>query len=390
MRKAIDQIFDCASIAVTTASDVQAVFGQASDQNLPVYVYRSPKVKGILLDFSNFNKIINIDSANLVATVEPGVTLQQLGSALAQEGLRFIPGDTPYYRHLTVGELIYRGTPNISSWKYGPGKFFLMGGDFVLPTGELMSTGGKTVKNVSGYDFTRLFTGAYADLAVGVRYLLKLLPEPEARSCLQARFTSIEQMLNFTNLLRQRPGAPSYLLWGDQIVWARLATHASGQQFILELDGVKEEVDSFAARVQSLINECEGFVSADCEETANQKANYCRLYEEQAGFVLIDEYKIPYSRQQEFLNLSYRLFGERKVAGGWFGHLAEGKLNLYLPCSDHPPWAEISELAELVHKVGGAFTGKYQRLYEQVDDTQLARLESSLKRQFDPNCLLNR
>jgi glycolate oxidase len=183
------------AVSPQSIEELQHVFRTSSDTGRPIYVYRKSNHDGLTIDLAKLDKIIEIDAANLVATVGPGVKLGKLAERLAEQGLRFIPADTPFYHDTTVGQLFYQGCSNLSSLKYGYTKHFLMGSEIVLPTGEVLKAGGKTVKNVTGYDFTRFFNAPYTDYGVTAKFLLKLLPLPETRKNIGATFTRLEEML---------------------------------------------------------------------------------------------------------------------------------------------------------------------------------------------------
>ena len=134
------------------ASDVQKTVREAAEKKKFISIYSSTPQADIGLSLIKMNRILEIDSANLVVAVEPGLRLGDLAKALNNENLRFMPAETPFYHDKSIGEFYYEGCSNISSLKYGAAKHFLMGTDIVLPDGQIMKTGGKTVKNVTGYD----------------------------------------------------------------------------------------------------------------------------------------------------------------------------------------------------------------------------------------------
>jgi len=373
---------------VCSVEDVQTVFRQAGQADTAVYVYREVKSPGIALDLSLMNHILEIDSDNLVAIVEPGVTLAVLAETLAKKGLRFIPADTVYYHHQTVGEWAYGGCPNILTWKYGAGKFFLMGVDFVLPTGELLKTGGRTVKNVTGYDLTRFLAGAYADLGVGVRFILKLLPMPKSRVKFSAQFNQLSEVLGFVEKLRQLPGIPGYVLWADEIVCG-LRFHQSSQAshcLVCAFEGVKEEVAGVAQQVQIFFQQCGAKAIIEFDSEAESEP-FQSLFKDGPGLILTDEYKIPYNHQADFITNAYKIFNHHHIVGGLFGQLSEGKIHLLFPVFGPQEEAVLVELTTLAERFGGVSSGKYQRLYT---NSKLGRLEQSVKDRFDPKHLLNR
>ena len=373
---------------VSSVEDVQTVFRQADHHDAPVYVYREVKHQGISLELSEMNHILELDCDNLIAVVEPGVILADLAETLAKEGLRFIPACTVYYHHQTVGEWVYNGCPNILAWKYGAGKFFLMGADFILPTGELLKTGGKTVKNVTGYDLTRFLTGAYADMGVGVKFILKLLPLPKSRVRFSAQFNGVLGVLSFVEKLRQQSGVPAYVLWADDIVCGlQFKNLPKGSHcLVCEFEGVKEEVSSIVEQVQIYFKQCGAQVVREFD-SEDEYESFHGLFKKGPGLALTDEYKIPYNQQAEFINNAYKIFDNHHVVAGLFGQPGEGKIHLFFPTFGLREEAIVRELILLAERLGGVSSGKYQRLYT---DSKLGRLEQSVKDHFDPKHLLNR
>lgn len=377
---------DGSIVLARSTEEVQGVFRKADQEGTAIYVYREAKPQGVRLDLSLMNHIIELDCDNLVAVVEPGVMLADLADVLSQKGLRFIPADTGHYHHQTVGEWAYSGCPNVLSSKYGAGKFFVMGADFVLPTGELLKTGGKTVKNVTGYDLTRFLLGAYADMGVGVKFLLKLLPLPKKRVRFKAEFVLVSEMLSFIEKLRKLPGGPAYVLWADGVACDLELNKSSmsRHQLVCEFDGVEEEVVGITRILQTYFRQCGARAVVELEE---EQEAFKGLFQGKQGFTLTDEYKIPYNRQAEFIDKAYELFYKGKIIAGLFGQLREGKVHIHFPKFSPQEEAVIGELIRLAEQVGGVSSGKYQRLYT---DRKLGWLEQNVKDGFDPKHLLNR
>lgn len=373
-----------------TAEQVQQLLRWAAAHDMPVYLYRTAPANGLALSLQKMNRIVEVDTANLVATVEPGTVLADLAAALAKEHLRFIPADTPFYRRKTLGRLIYEGCANISGWKYGFAKHFLMGMDMVLPTGELLHTGGKTVKNVTGYDLTRFLNGPYADLGVPVKFLLKLLPLPETRKSAAIRFAGISQVFSFAAALRQAHVIPSYVIWVDRRTQAMLRSPAPVSELVyLELDGFAEEVDEQWPVVEQIIAQQGGKLAGeDSQQLA--VAALEELYNASRGFALTDELKFPFAVQQSFVEQFYALTEKKKVAAGLFGQIGEGKLHLYVETLAAPQHTLIKAALDLARQAGGCVAGKYQRLYGDGGSGPLYELEKRLKRAVDPQNVLNR
>ena len=369
-------------VKVASATELQQLFQTATAADTPVYVYRQGE--GIQVDLRDMNRIVEIDKDNLVATVEPGVKLKDLAEELQRQGLRFVPAELVGLEEQTVGEWVYTGCANPLAWKYGGGKFFVMGGEFVLPDGRLLVTGGKTVKNVTGYDFVRFLNGAYSDFAVGVKFLLKLLPQAAATCCLELQLPTLEKALAFVEELRQRPAVPAGLFWMDEAVQRQVALGA-GQKLWLRFDGVQEEVAEQATWARDAVGEKQGQV---LRESAGLPALSSFSWGE--GFLLTDEYKIPFPQVEVFLSKALEAGSALGLQPGFFGQLGEGKLHLALPSGASVPTALVRQLQGLARELGGACSGKFERLYGTAVQGPLAAIEQQMKKRFDPRGILNR
>lgn len=369
-------------VKVASAIELQQLFQTATAEGTPVYVYRQGE--GIQVDLREMNRIVEIDKDNLVATVEPGVKLKDLAEELQRHGLRFVPAELVGLEEQTVGEWVYTGCANPLAWKYGGGKFFVMGGEFVLPDGRLLVTGGKTVKNVTGYDFVRFLNGAYADFAVGVKFLLKLLPQAAATCCLELQLPTLAKTLAFVEELRQRPAAPAGLFWLDEAVQRQVAL-GDGQKLWLRFDGVQEEVAEQAAWAREAVCEKQGQVLG---ESAGLPA--LSAFSWGQAFLLTDEYKVPFPQVGSFLTKALQAGHELGLQPGFFGQLGEGKLHLVLPSGAPIPAELVRQLQCLAREFGGASSGKFERLYGIVEQGPLTVIEQQMKKRFDPRGVLNR
>ena len=376
------------SVSPQSIGELQHLVRAAAAAGSPIYTYRSSRPEGVTIDLSKLDEIMEIDAANLVAVIGPGVTLGTLGARLAEQGLRFIPADTPFYQDKTVGQLFYEGCSNLSSLKYGSTKHFLMGSEIVLPDGELLTTGGKTVKNVTGYDFTRFFNAPYTDYGITVKFLLKLLPLPETRTGLAVTFNEVDEVLAFVKDLKESGVVPAYLLWVDKNVQDFFLEPPQSQLLLLEFDGLQEEAGEQCQNAAILIRQHGGTIRESYAGSGQTASRWSALYRCADKYVLTDEYKMAFTHQAEFISLFYELVGRRGVKAGLFGQVAEGKLNLVF-AGPEPDHAFIAELAAILMQAGGALSGKYDRLTGKCRSGPLAELERRAKAAFDPKQILN-
>ncbi|HEY8460039.1 MAG TPA: FAD-binding oxidoreductase, partial [Blastocatellia bacterium] len=144
---------------------------------------------GIVLATERMNRILEINKADLVAVVEPAVTNYRLQKAVEAEGL-FYPPDPSSWRESFIGGNIALNAGGPRCVKYGNTKQFVLGLDFVTPTGEIVRSGGRTPKNATGFHLESLMIGSEGMLGVITRCILRLLPLPEARRTALAVFES--------------------------------------------------------------------------------------------------------------------------------------------------------------------------------------------------------
>ena len=145
---------------------------------------------GIVLVFTQMNKILEIDKANRVAVVQPGVINMEFQKELAKQGL-YYPPDPGSMAVSTMGGNVAENAGGPRAVKYGVTKDYLLGVEVVLASGEILRTGGKTLKNVSGYNLTQLFCGSEGTLGLITEMTFKLIPLPESKRTLQAAYKNL-------------------------------------------------------------------------------------------------------------------------------------------------------------------------------------------------------
>ena len=183
-----------------TTEEVSKVLKFANEHKIPVYTRGSgtnlsagtaPLKGGIVLSMLRFKKIIDVDLENLIAEVEAGVIVQDINDHIAQFGLIY-PPDPGTVKTASLGGTIAENSGGLRGLKYGITKNYVQGLEVVLANGDVLHTGGKNVKDVSGYDMTKLFTGSEGTLGVVTKALLKLVPAPEKTKSMVAIFDTIE------------------------------------------------------------------------------------------------------------------------------------------------------------------------------------------------------
>ncbi|MEO6224006.1 MAG: FAD-binding protein, partial [Vicinamibacterales bacterium] len=163
-----------------------------------------PTRGGVVVSLERLNRIVEIDEGNLLAVVEPHVITGELQDAVEAVGL-FYPPDPASLRESVIGGNVAECAGGPRAFKYGVTKQYVLGLEAVLPTGEIIRTGGKVVKNVVGYDLTHLLVGSEGTLAIITKVILRLIPKPPMQITMRAAFPSVRHAVNaVTGLVRAR------------------------------------------------------------------------------------------------------------------------------------------------------------------------------------------
>jgi len=186
-------------IRPNSAQEVSQILQLANERRIPVYPVGAasgmtggavPLHGGISLNMNRINRIIEIDEANMNGTVEPGVIVADFQNEVEKLGL-FILQILPAIRFSTMGGSVAECSGGLRGVKYGVTKDYVIALEVVLPTGEIIHTGSKALKSVTGYDLTKLFIGSEGTLGIFTKIVVKLIPLPEKIETLLAPFKSI-------------------------------------------------------------------------------------------------------------------------------------------------------------------------------------------------------
>ena len=188
-----------AALLPVSTDEVSRIMKVAAREKIPVTARGAgtnlaggsvPVRGGIVLVFTKMNRILEIDKVNRVAVVQPGLINMEFQKELAKQGL-YYPPDPGSMAVSTMGGNVAENAGGPRAVKYGVTKDYLLGVEVVLATGEIMRTGGKTLKNVSGYNLTQLFCGSEGTLGIITEMTFKLIPLPETKRTLQAAYKSL-------------------------------------------------------------------------------------------------------------------------------------------------------------------------------------------------------
>ena len=236
---------------------VQAIVRLAREHKVPIYSRGAgtnlsggavPLKKGMVLSFQKMNKILNIDPDNLSAVVQPGVVIGTLNAAVAPHGLIY-PPDPGTVATATMGGSAAENSGGLRGLKYGVTKDYVMGMEVVLANGDKVRFGGKTVKNVTAYDFANLFVGSEGTLGIITEITAKLIPAPKFRRTLVGTFKTLADAGNTVSGIIAAKVIPATMEIMDNMTLRTVENSAKiglptdvEAMLLIEVDGMSEDV----------------------------------------------------------------------------------------------------------------------------------------------------
>jgi len=372
-----------------------------------------PRGGGIVLVTTRMDKILRIDTDNLIAEVEPGVVTEDLQIAVENLGL-FYPPDPASLKFSTLGGNVAECAGGPRAVKYGVTKDFVMGLEVVLPTGEIIRTGGETAKGVVGYDLTKLICGSEGTLGVITRIIFRLLPLPEAKKTMLAIFDSIDGAATAVSAIIKAKIIPTTLEFMDhatlQCVDRRfnMGLPAEGRAvLIIEVDGDKELIEKQADIIHGLI-EPHGLVRFRVAQDAAESEQLWkvrRLVSPSLRDVNPTKYNedivVPRSKVPEIIRSIEKIRQKYEIPILNFGHAGDGNIHVNImidreiPGMDEKAHEAIREIFRAALDLGGTMSGEHgigltkaPYITMELSPDQLAAMKA-IKKALDPNNILN-
>ena len=370
---------------------------------------------GVVLSLERLNRILEIDEGNLLAVVEPHVITGDLQDAVERVGL-FYPPDPASLRTSVIGGNVAENAGGPRAFKYGVTRQYVLGLEAVLPTGEIVRTGGKVVKNVVGYDVTQLLVGSEGTLAILTKIILRLIPRPPVQATLRATFRSVTDAVDaVTRLIRARVVPAALELVDGECLDAvanylavrSLAPAGTAALLLLEVDGLPELVAADAARVEQACLDAGATEILRARDEA-ERAELWRVRRELSlSLKMITPIKfnhdvvVPKARVPELFALVDRLKREFALTIPCFGHVGDGNIHVNIMVragdEDEARRAHVAERAlfEGVVALEGSISGEHGIGFAKAPylglelSPETIALMKRLKDAFDPHGILN-
>lgn len=373
-----------------------------------------PLRKGIVLVTTRMNKIVEVDPENLTATVQPGVVINSLNDAVSPYGLMY-PPDPGTVKTATMGGSVSESSGGLRGLKYGVTKDYVMGVRMVLANGEVVTFGGKSVKNVAGYDLTKLVCGAEGTLGIITEILVKLIAKPQFSKTMTATFDSLKDAGYTISGIIADKVVPATMELLDQVtlqtveeyIHIGLPTDAK-VMLLMQVDGnVEAEVELEAQKVveQCKKNGCRDIqLAKDAKEADDlmtaRRAALPALARVKPTTVLEDA-TVPRSRIPDMLVRFEEIAEKYNLQIGTFGHAGDGNLHPTI-LTDARDEEEMKRVREAVNEIfaaalemGGTLSGEHgigiakARFMEDQFGAAGMEVIRRVKEAFDPNYMFN-
>jgi glycolate oxidase len=375
-----------------------------------------PVKGGIILALEkHMNKIIEIDEANMVAVVQPGVINGTLQKEVEKRGL-FYPPDPASMDYTTIGGNVSENAGGMRAAKYGITKDYVMAMRAVLPNGDIIRAGKKTIKDVAGYNIAGILTGSEGTLAVITEITLKLIPKPKYKKSYIAIFESVEDAMNAVFKSLANGANPVAMEFLDSLVIKALIKKLNaplpeyaGAILIGEVDGNVEEEIKF--QIDVLKNSFEENGCKEFRVSSNEKESeeiwYARRNASPATTIygtlkLNEDISVPRSLLPIALKKIYEIGEKYGFNIPCFGHAGDGNIHVNVMVKDknNPEEVEkghkaIEDIFKMVVELGGTLSGEHGIGISKAQFMNIAFTEEEinlfkrLKKAFDPNGILN-
>jgi glycolate oxidase len=372
-----------------------------------------PVEGGIVIGTDRMKKIIEISVDDLYVVCQPGLTTYELQQAVEKYGLLF-PPDPASYKDSYIGGNIAENAGGMRTPKYGVTKHSVLGLEVVTATGEVIRTGGKTVKNVVGFDLTGLMCGSEGMLGIITEATLKLLPMPETTSTVRTNFRSMEEACKVLTKFTPEGLLPmamevidKYCIAAVEENFAFGLSKDAGAILLVAVDGSREQVEKDAQTIERIIKENGGFdiLRAKSKEEEDKLWDVRRAISpslmKYGNLKINEDVVVPRSRVPELVARIEEIGRKYDTFVANFGHAGDGNIHVNFLCDRHNPDSVararqcVRETFQLSVDLGGSISGEHGIGYvkaaylDMAIDAPTLEIMKGIKKVFDPNGILN-
>ena len=370
---------------------------------------------GVVLAFEkHMNKILEIDMQNMVAVVQPGVINMDLQKAAMEKGL-FYPPDPASENYSTLGGNVAENSGGMRAAKYGITKDYVMALRAVLPNGEIIRAGKRTIKDVAGYNIAGILIASEGSLAVITEITLKLIAKPKFKKTAMGVFPSVNHAMNAVYKTMASGVTPVAMEFLDNLSIKAVEQKfnkglpiSAGAILISEVDGnLEEAINQDLSVIERVFKEnsaSEFIVAKNAEESANlwfARRNCSQSITCYGTLKLNEDITVPRSKLPELLAKIREISDKYGVTTPCFGHTGDGNVHTNVMVDKNNEdevkrgYMAIEEIFKVAVDLGGTLSGEHGIGISKAPYMKLAftdaemELFRTIKKAFDPNNILN-
>ncbi len=370
---------------------------------------------GILVDMSHMDKILEIDKKTMTATFEPGVILMNAIEKVSEEGFLYAPD--PGEKSATIGGNVMTNAGGMRAIKYGVTRDHIKGLEVVLADGSVITLGGKTSKNSSGYDLKDLIIGSEGTLAIVTKIIAKIIPKPKLMTSLLIPFSTLKDALDAVPYITNLEDVATTIEFMEKEV-------IEDARLYLGKDFPNKDYNAYLIvsysgnnknELERMINLCaelaleKGAIDVFISDTEERQAS---IWDARGAFLEaiknstteMDECDVvvDIDKVADFNDFAKNVAGRENIRIRSFGHAGDGNLHIYILKDDMPDdiWqrkakAFMDELYEEAAILKGQVSGEHgighaKKAYLKDSlDPAVIELMKKIKVAFDPHNILN-
>lgn len=418
----LEPVMPAAVVRPLTAESLGRVVRLCHDNGVPLTVRGAgtnlsggtiPKAHGVVVLTNALNRILELHEEDLYAVVEPGVITAKFAAAVEARGL-FYPPDPGSQAVSTLGGNVAENAGGLRGLKYGVTRDYVMGLEFFDVHGDVIKTGARTVKCVTGYNLASLLVGSEGTLGVIYKIFLKLIPQPQHRKSMMAVFDAVSGASQTVAAIIAEKIVPATLEFLDNFTLravesfsrAGLPTDAAAM-LLIEVDGHPAQVEEDAAKVEAICRRL-GAQRLRVAQTAEERD---KVWEARRAAlsalaklkptVVLEDATVPRSRIPDMVQAVQEIAAKYNLTIGTFGHAGDGNLHptILTDRRNSEEWHRVERAVEEIFDralgMGGTLSGEHgiglAKAPFMEKETTRATLQYArrIKRALDPKNILN-
>ncbi len=411
---------NCIVVKPSNASEISEIFRYANQSGTPIIPRGGgtglcgaaiPTEAGIVMSLERLNQVIELDEDNLMITVEAGVTLEKMNEHISRQDELFFPVH-PGDEGAQIGGMVVENAGGVGAVKHGIMRNHVKGMEVVLPTGEIVTMGGKLMKNNMGYDLMHLMIGSEGTLGVITKVTLRLYPRLNYKGTLLISFESRQDAAKSVSHILKKGIVPLAMEYIDRIASKEAADHV-GQTWpaakgTVDLMLILEEgtEDDLFEKTERIVDICEANHAVDsmiAETVKEQRAildvrsNIYTAFKEKAADAI--DMAVPPADFPAFLDELMTVVDQYGTHSPTVGHIGDGNIHNIILMVDGELPDYFEELRDAMYRValkyGGTVsaehgTGKTRKQFMNMQFSEREiELMKNIKKVFDPNMILN-